>query len=94
MLREGLPTRWTDRAYTDSDIRRVVDALKQLESDDLRRKLVVGGFSLGPYQANSAPEIEQSCRTCIYYETHRRWCVLPELDVPAEPQWSCVLWRV
>lgn len=94
LLRAGLTTRWTDRAHNEADIRRVVGALLDLVPGDLRGKLVVAGFSLGPYQAESDPEIEQSCRTCNYFETHRRWCVLPALNLPAEPKWSCILWRV
>jgi hypothetical protein len=25
---------------------------------------------------------------------HRRFCELPELMLPVEPQWSCRLWRI
>ena len=31
---------------------------------------------------------------CTYYLVHRRWCDLPELDLPAEPDWWCRLWRI
>ncbi len=31
---------------------------------------------------------------CIYYLPHRKWCDLPELPVPVEPQWWCRLWKL
>jgi hypothetical protein len=30
----------------------------------------------------------------MYYKVHRRYCELPELDFPVEPEWSCRLWRI
>ena len=94
LLGGGLVTDWPQRAYTDADIHCVTDALMGLSPDDLRAKLVIAGFGSRPYQAESDPEIEQSCATCMYFEVHRRWCALPALNLPVEPPWSCVLWRV
>ena len=94
LLGGGLVTDWRQRAYTDAGIHRLTDALLGLPPDDLRGKLVIAGFGSSAYQAESDPEIEQSCGTCMYFELHRRWCALPELNLPVEPQWSCVLWRV
>ena len=39
-------------------------------------------------------DIEQACETCMYYKVHRRYCELPELELPVEPEWSCRLWRI
>jgi hypothetical protein len=94
MLRGGLATDWQTRAYSDAEIRRVIDALQALAPDDITGRLVIAGFTLEPYVGDEDPEIEQSCRTCMYYEAHRRWCNLPELRLGVEPQWSCCLWRV
>lgn len=94
MLARGLATEWRQRAYSDAEIRRVVDALQALAPDDLQRRLRLCGFMLAPYVGDEDPEIEQSCGTCMYYESHRRWCNLPELKLGVEPEWSCVLWRV
>ena len=93
-LKRGLATDWRHRAYSDEEIRRVVAALRDLAPDDLRGRLRIGGFSLGPFVGALNPEIEQSCRTCIYYEIHRRYCNLPELKLGVEANWSCILWRI
>jgi len=93
-LAHGPETDWRHRAYDDSDVRRVVAALQALAPGDLAGRLRIAGFTLEPYAAEADPEIEQSCRTCMYYESHRRYCNLPELKLGVEPGWSCVLWRV
>jgi hypothetical protein len=93
-LARGLATEWQQRAYNDAEIRRVVDALQALTPDDLAGRLRLGGFTLEPYVGDEDPEIEQSCSTCMYFESHRRWCNLPELKLGVEPEWCCVLWRV
>jgi hypothetical protein len=93
-LRLGLDTDWRKRAYSDAEIRRVVDALQALAADDLEGRLRLAGFTLQPYVGEEDPEIEQSCSTCMYFEAHRGWCNLPELKLSVEPAWSCILWRV
>jgi hypothetical protein len=30
---------------------------------------------------------------CMYFVVHRKWCELPELAWPVEPEWWCRLWR-
>ena len=94
MLQRGLATHWQPRAYSDAEIRRVVDALQALAPDDVQGRLRLGGFQMEPYVGDEDPEIEQSCSTCMYFEPHRRWCNLPELKLSVEPKWSCILWRV
>ena len=93
-LRSGLATDWRRRAYDDAEIRRAIEALQALAANDLPGRLRISGFTLEPYAGDEDPEIEQSCRTCMYYESHRRWCNLPELKLGVEPEWSCILWRV
>jgi hypothetical protein len=93
-LQRGLATAWQQRAYSDAEIRRVVDALQALAPDDVEGRLRLAGFALEPYVGEEDPEIEQSCGTCMYFEPHRRWCNLPELKLSVEPAWSCILWRV
>ena len=41
-----------------------------------------------------ADGIEQVCENCIYFLARRRWCDLPELNIPVDPEWYCELWRV
>lgn len=93
-LQGGLPTDWRQRAYEDAEVRRVVVALQAVPAEALEDKLRLGGFTLEPYVHPDAPEIEQACSTCMYYEPHRRYCNLPELKLGVEPQWSCILWRI
>lgn len=93
-LRRGLITDWKQRAYSDADIRRAIEALQALKPDDVLGRLRVAGFTPEPYVGEEDPEIEQSCSTCMYYESHRRYCNLPELKLGVEPHWSCVLWRI
>ena len=94
MLADGLNTDWHDRAYTHGQIQGVVQKLQALRSDDLEGKIRISGFTLTPYIHEEAPDIEQDCKTCMYYEAHRRYCALPELKLGVEPEWSCILWRI
>jgi hypothetical protein len=57
--------------------------------DGLEGKLVKAGFVDRPWG-----EDKQRCLECMYYLVHRRWCDLPELAVPVEPEWWCRLWRI
>lgn len=93
-LQDGLPTRWRERAYTDEQVRRLVAELQDLPPEPLSARLSAAGFTLRPHVDPEAPDIEQSCRTCMYFEAHHRYCNLPELKLGVEPDWSCVLWRV
>jgi hypothetical protein len=93
-LSNGLATDWPSRAYDDADVRRVVAALQAVPADAVNDKLRIAGFTLEPYAHPDMPEIEQACHTCMYFEPHRRWCNLPELELGVEPQWSCILWRI
>jgi hypothetical protein len=52
-------------------------------------KMVLTGWIDKPYGAD-----RMRCQECMYYLVHRRWCDLPELDLPAEPEWWCRLWRI
>lgn len=94
LLSGGLATDWQQRAYGDADVQRVIAELKKLAPDDLEGRLRVAGFTPVPYAGEEDPEIEQACRTCMYYELHKKYCALPELDLYAEPEWSCILWRI
>jgi len=63
--------------------------LRRIDPDDLEQKLVISGFIDHPYGEES-----QRCLECMYYLVHRKWCDLPELAVPVEPEWWCRLWRI
>jgi hypothetical protein len=89
MLDAGLATQTEPFPETDKEFAGILLELRQLDPADLKAKLVVGGFTNHPY----GPE-QQRCMECMYYLVHHKWCDLPELAVPVEPEWWCRLWRI
>lgn len=90
LLAGGLKTDAFSRADTHDQVQGLIARLRNA-GGDLSKKLAIGGFTLAPVEHEG---IEQACETCMYYKVHRRYCELPELDVPVEPEWSCSLWRI
>ncbi|MCY4270596.1 MAG: hypothetical protein OXE80_10560 [Gammaproteobacteria bacterium] len=93
LLDAGLETEAFPRCDTDAQVREIVNRLQLLPLDDMRGRLVVAGVT-GHTVAHPEAEIDQPCETCMYYLVHRKYCELPELDIPVEPHWSCRLWRI
>lgn len=90
LLKNGLQTEVFPRADDQTQIQEIISQLQNGDGS-LEERLVVGGFTLDPVTHEG---IEQACETCMYYLVHRRYCELPELDVPVEAEWSCRLWRI
>lgn len=90
LLEGGLETEVFPRADTHEEVQAIVARLRSA-GRDLKAKLMIGGFTLQPITHG---DIEQPCETCMYYKVHQRFCELPELDLPVEPEWSCRLWRI
>ena len=93
LMQDGLETEWCERAYSSDAVNAITDQLRLLQPDDVAGKLRVAGFTLQPYIC-ADEEISQACQTCMYYELHRQFCALPELQLPVKPEWSCRLWRI
>lgn len=91
LLSSGLKTEAWPRAETSADVNKIVGRLQVEAADDLEKKLIVAGFTDYTVEAD---EIEQPCETCMYYQVHAKFCELPELMLPVEPEWSCRLWRI
>lgn len=91
MLKDGLKTEVWPRAETSEMVNDIVSRLQTEAGDDLTKKLVISGFSDYTVEAD---DLEQPCETCMYYLVHRKFCDLPELMLPVEPEWSCRLWRI
>jgi hypothetical protein len=89
-LASGLPTESYPRADTHEQVLEIIQRLRE-DGQGLAEKLAISGFTLAPVEHEGMTQI---CRTCMYYHSRRRYCVLPELDLPVEPQWSCRLWRI
>ena len=93
-LKAGLHTEIEPRAYSHEEVLEVIGRLQALDADDYDGKLAVGGFTLDPHNPTGEEGDEQACETCMYYVVHRRFCELPELMLPVEPEWSCRLWLI
>jgi|SRR3954452_5253654 hypothetical protein len=89
MLGAGLKTQIEPFPENDREFAQILADLQQLERSDLRGKLVLAGFADKPIGPDN-----MRCLECMYYLVHRRWCDLPELAVPVEPNWWCRLWRI
>ncbi len=90
-LASGLETEVWTRAGTSEEVNALVRRLQVEAGDDLVKKLVISGFTDHTIVAEDMP---QPCETCMYYKVHARFCDLPELMLPVEPEWSCRLWRI
>jgi hypothetical protein len=90
LLASGMETDWRTRADETERFRFV---LRELRASDgsLPARLRIAGFTDHPVDHDG---MAQACESCMYYLVHRRWCELPELDLPVRPEWSCNVWRV
>lgn len=89
MLAAGLKTQTEPFPESDREFGQLLAETRDLAPDDLKGKLVLTGFTDKPY----GPD-QMRCQECMYYLVHRKWCDLPELAVPVEPEWWCRLWRI
>jgi len=88
MLAEGLQTHTGPSPESDREFADLLIALRNLPPDDLQARLVESGLADHPYGPDG-----MRCQECMHYLVHRKWCDLPELFVPVEPDWYCRLWR-
>lgn len=89
MLEDGLVTQTEPFPETQKEFAAVLDELRQLAPDDVKGRLVISGYVNHPV----GPD-KQRCQECMYYLVHRKWCDIPEISLPAEPDWWCRLWRI
>lgn len=89
MMEEGLVTQTEPFPENEREFGKLLAELADLPPGDLKGKLVLSGFVDKPY----GPD-QMRCQECMYYLIHRKWCDLPELAVPVEPNWWCRLWRI
>ena len=85
LLQSGLQTLQAPVPHTSQEAARIEAALA--DSTSLERKLVLAGYSTSSHG-------ERRCAECIYYQGTARWCALPAINLPAEPDWWCRLWRI
>ena len=89
LMAGGLKTQTEPFPETDKEFGQLLADVRNLAPGDLPGKLVLTGFVDKPY----GPD-QMRCQECMYYLVHRKWCDLPELAVPVEPDWWCRLWRI
>jgi hypothetical protein len=89
LLESGLPTQVEPFPETEKEFAEVINELRALKPGDLEGKLVIGGFADRPYGPDKL-----RCMECINFLVNRKWCDLPELALPVEPDWYCRLWRI
>ena len=89
MMAAGLKTQTEPFPETDKEFGQLLNEVRELAPGDLKGKLILTGFVDQPY----GPD-QMRCQECMYYLVHRKWCDLPELAVPVEPDWWCRLWRI
>ena len=91
LLNYGIETAMEPFPKTQKEFLAVVDELAKLHKNDLLNRLVIGGFA---NHGVGEGEDLQRCQECIYYLPHAKWCDLPALPIPVEPQWWCRLWKL
>ena len=58
---------------------------------DIKQRCSIAGLARAPVAEDG---IDKACDNCIYFLPRLGWCDLPELNIPVDPDWYCVLWRV
>jgi hypothetical protein len=89
LLESGIETIVEPFPETEKEFLEIVGQLRRLDPTDLEGKLVISGFLNKPYGPDKL-----RCMECINFLVNRKWCDLPELAVPVEPEWYCRLWRI
>jgi hypothetical protein len=89
MFADGLVTEVEPFPEGNKEFSKLLDILRPLDANALREKLVISGWFLEPY----GPD-KMRCQECMYFLVHKRWCDLPELNLPAKADWWCRLWRI
>jgi len=87
LLKGGLKTITEPIPEDNRQFEAIVSQLADIPASNLEEKLVVSGYLDHPVE-------EMRCLECMYYLNHRKWCNLPEINLPAEPDWWCRLWRI
>lgn len=96
VLQAGIETD-TSLPENAQDWQRTLDALEKTGTNELLPLLEIGGFAnhaLGDKGNMEDGEMILRCQECIYYLPKRKWCDLPALPLPVEPEWYCKLWKL
>ena len=89
LLAQGLATQTEPYPEHAAAVAVLLAEVRELPADDLPAKLVLAGVTDKPHGDD-----QLRCQECMYYLVHRKWCNLPEMALPVEPEWWCRLWRI
>lgn len=89
LLATDLKTTIEPFPQTDKEFAEIARGIRRLDPDDIEGKLIAAGFLNHPNGRD-----QMRCRECNYYLIRRKWCDLPEIALPVEPDWWCRLWRI
>lgn len=89
ILESGLETQLEPFPESEKEFAEIINQLRKLDPTDIKGKLVISGFLDRPYGPDKL-----RCMECINFLVNRKWCDLPELALPVEPDWYCRLWRI
>ncbi len=96
ILQAGIKTD-TKLPESAQDWQKTLEALEKADKNTLLPLLEIGGFanhSLGDSGSMEDGKMILRCQECIYYLPKRKWCDLPALPLPVEPDWYCKLWKL
>lgn len=91
LLAAGISGREDLFPVTEMEFAELIKTLRALPESDLAGRLALGGFANRPVVVKQQ---SMRCQECVYFLPHRRWCDLPELPLPVEPDWYCRLWKM
>ena len=89
LLATDLKTTIEPFPQTDKEFAEIVRDIRRLDPRDIEGKLIAAGFLNHPNGRD-----QMRCRECNYYLIRRKWCDLPAIALPVEPDWWCRLWRI
>jgi len=89
ILADGLVTQTEPYPEDHREFDKLLVAIHDLPPGDLEAKLVLSGLVNEPHGPDA-----MCCHECMYYLVNRRWCDLPEMSLPVQPEWWCRFWRI
>lgn len=91
LLASDLETETAPIPEDQNQFEQLAARLRGLGPADLREKAVTAGLMDRPFSLEGE---NYRCLECMYYLKNRRWCDLPDMNLPVEPDWWCRLWRI
>ena len=91
LLASDLETESWPIPQNQDEFEKIAGQLRELGPGDLREKAVITGLQNRPNEIDGEA---CRCQECMYFLKNKRWCDLPDLNLPVEHDWWCRLWRI